>query len=216
MRTQDPSLSSFRGVEGVGVALRRVRENGLHAALVYRVDDFGPQLLHLGWHQMLMSAAAIDENCPYRWAQLAELEREDLRVLANFTHMIATQQPIIPYGLDERGISIDRATGLVTCADGCGLTCATFILIILETYGYFVINKDDWPTGRSEDIEFRNWVIQEIRKTDPSHADAIGERIVSPRFWPEEVIGAASSAGWPHSFVSAQEIAVDIRAEMGL
>lgn len=62
-----------------------------------------------------------------------------------------------------------------------GLTCATFILFILESYGFSVVNYNGWPITPED----REW--QEDHKNNFSCLGIVGEK---PRFRPEQVIGA--------------------------
>lgn len=62
-----------------------------------------------------------------------------------------------------------------------GLTCATFILFILESYGFPIVNYNGWPIT-DEDKEW-----QQDHKNNFRCLGIVGDK---PRFRPEQVMGA--------------------------
>ena len=217
MIVQTSSSRPFKLVNRVGVAI--TDHNGQrHVGFLFKIDDDGPYLLHLAWHYILRCAPegeddGLDES--YMWADLAELEDEPRRVVASFLSTIAERKPLIPYGLNAEGIEFDRRTGeIVSRPGGRGLTCATFLLSVMKTIGYDILDVSNWPTTRPGDAEWQGRILELLEPRAPEHADAVRRDLPCARFRPEEVTGAAATAGWPHNFVQAEKAAAEVLADM--
>ena len=78
---------------------------------------------------------------------------------------------------------------------GDSLTCAVFVLRILEQFGFYIVDRDSWTIdGNTEN--WQNDVIAMIQKYPPkaqpeflqSQKDNVGK---FPRFSPDQVLGAS-------------------------
>jgi hypothetical protein len=149
------------------------------------------------------------------WADLAELDAANRRVFASYLSVVGERKPSIPYGLNSEGISFDPNTGeLLPHPDGRGLTCATFLLALMKTFGHTPIDESSWPISRPGDAEWRQWVVEELQKCSPQHADAVRRDQPCARFRPAEVVGASATNGWPHSCAEAESAAIEVITDL--
>jgi len=207
----------FQLVNRVGVAISD--NNGQrHVGFLYKIDDKVPYLLHLAWHYMLRSAPEGENDGPnesYMWADVAELENEERRVVASYLSTIAELKPLIPYGLKAERITFDTKTGEIVCQpEGRGFTCATFLLSVMKTLGYNVVDESSWPDDRAGDAEWQERIIELLRRRAPEHADAVRRDLPCARFRPEEVTGASAKVGWPHNCAEAEAAGAEVLADM--
>lgn len=209
---------SFQLVEKVGVAIMNAGGGQLHSAFLFRIDQEPAHLLHLAWHHVLCCAPEGQHSGPderYMWANLAELDAENRRVLAGFLSTLGTLKPPVPYGFRSEGIDFDMATGkLRPHPEGRGVTCATFLLTILKIFGFFPINEETWPTNRPGDADWQQQIVDLLRVIAPEHAEAVRNDLTCARFRPEEVVGAVATAGWPHNFAEALVAGTDVLSDM--
>ncbi|MFN3932792.1 MAG: hypothetical protein ACK4JY_13730 [Brevundimonas sp.] len=191
-----------------------IMANGRHAGLLFRVDGGGVKLLHLSGHYRLRIEDAFPEDL--FWAEIAEIEPENLASLTAYINAVATNMPKTPYGLSDVGIEFERATGhLVITRNASGLTCATFILAILRAQQMEPLDRNGWPIGRAEDIAFQQSVVEALRHASYDvRADEIEKDVGLARFRPSEVVGASAVAGWSHNASSARVLAAQVLADM--
>ena len=191
-----------------------IMAEGRHAGLLFRVDGGPVMLLHLAGHYRLRSEV-VDPNGLF-WAEIAELEPENLSSLTAYINAVATNLPKTPYGLSDVGIEFDKSTGdLIVTTQSSGLTCATFILAVLRAQQMEPLDRHGWPKGRPEDIEFQKSVVTALRGSIYSaRADEIENDVGHARFRPSEVVGASAVPGWSHNSIDAQVLAMQVLADM--
>jgi hypothetical protein len=208
----------FSWVNKVALAIRsfpgETSPGQRHVAFLYRLDDGSPKLVHLAWHHMLKRD---DPEPEYMWADFAELVQEDRRVMAGFLSKIGTRGPLIPFGLAIEGIKFDLSTGeLLDVPHGGGMTCATFVFVVLKVLGHEVVDLGGWPTDRREDVVWQTDIVDKLSKWAPQHAEAVKKNSSCVRLRPEEVVGASAAEGWSIDFSTAETLGVQVLAEMSL
>jgi hypothetical protein len=92
---------------------------------------------------------------------------------------------------------------------GEGLTCATYVVEVMETLGFTPFDKDGWiPTD--EDAAWQKRVIEFYRQRYPEWADhfeAEKANIGGPRYRPDHVAAAGRPPIWPLTQQQANELA---------
>ncbi|MCC0045722.1 MAG: hypothetical protein H6903_08470 [Rhodobacteraceae bacterium] len=197
-----------------GLGIKEIDANQRHCGVIYRPDAEVVRFLHLAFHFDLRDEAL---NGTYWWAP-SGLDPENQLVLAALANVIAEGHPSIPYGFDMDGLIFDKATGaLLPAPPGRGLTCATFVLAMLQTYGFEPILSRSWEV-RHEDEQWQDQILayMQERGASPEHLDAIRSAESNKRFRPEEVVGTAAQQvdEWAIEFERAQLLAAEVLRDM--
>jgi hypothetical protein len=204
-----------KALSGLGLAalaIRQTHPGQRHTGIAYRVDDGGTIfLLHLEWNYRLTSEAF---SAPYLWVQTSLPIREQ-KYVAGLCALIANRQPGIPYGLERTGVSFDTNTGdIVVGEEGKGLTCASFILAVMQSIGLTLLEEDEWPQRNND--AWQSWVVETLRKTKAPQAqiDAVERDVGSRRFTPEEVVASSTDSSWPVGYARARELSGKLLSQL--
>lgn len=170
------------------VLLARTRGGGLHAGMMFKVEDDGPlDVVHLGREDCLIQGWTFETGL---WVVPIGADGDQLEVVAGLCRRVLKlfkHTGRFPYALAFRGTSIAPNGALILGEGSRGLTCATLLLALLLGAGVSLLDEASWP-ARSEDdrlfvnslsmsAEHRNLLLAEI--------DAGVTRIR-----PHEVVGA--------------------------
>ena len=211
-----PRSRPFGEVRFVAVAICLTRRGNTHCGVLHNGDTGPTTLLHLAWHHDLRSEAPGAE---YLWVQ-PSVHRARARSIAALCRLIWRRYSAdrrMPYALRYDGDAFDATTGeLLLKGSTHGLTCATLLLAIFQTFGIRLLDCATWPP-RAEDNEQQASYLQLLRGTGAAddHCRAVQSEIGCVRFRPEEVVGAASGAVFPSSFDYAREAAREILSALG-
>jgi hypothetical protein len=197
---------TFDEVDHVGVAIHKTNF-GLHSGFVYRTGHGSTRILHLAFHHRLVDEEA---SSPFRWADIS-IDSDNKIVLSRLLALVAGTDSKIAYGFDSTGAAFNSSTGaLVPPPIGKGMTCATFILVILAGYAYYPLDKTTWPE-RPEDTEWQANIIGLLEKVQAPREHIVGvlQDVGAKRIRPDEVVGAvtAPTEDWPLDFKSARALA---------
>lgn len=138
-RVYSQSQSPLSEVEFAAIAIKQVHRSQNHIGLLYRSGDSDSvKLLHLAWHYDLRN------NLPGRdhfWVA-PHIPRLRLQVLAaRCRQVFRKNRNRIPYGFSPPNHCIDKKTGeFLLSPTRHGLTCATFVLAVLESIGIRLLN----------------------------------------------------------------------------
>lgn len=169
-------------------------------------------LLHLADNFDLRNEAPSNH---YKWASTS-LPSSRCKFLAALCGMIAANDPQLPYGFDRTGISIDRFSGKVTLgAEGKGLTCASFILAALETYGLRLLKEEEWP--RDANTNWQTDMIEHFKAKGNASEEqirALEGETGACRFAPNEVVGAGTIRPWPVGYAQATILGILVGASI--
>lgn len=170
--------------------------------------------MHFAWHHKICS----ETFCfIYQWAP-TKRPKPILKFLSVLCDKISTTRPQIPYGLDRSGIHIDKETGkVIPGKPGKGLTCATFILALFDTYRIRLLDEIQWPANANQ--AWQNYIYElmcdERSRVPEDHREALKNDIGgSRRFTPAEVVGASTENSWPVGFKKARRLAEKVAAEI--
>ncbi|UWQ83534.1 hypothetical protein [Leisingera caerulea] len=209
-------------VFGLGIA--EVQADQRHCGIIYRPSEEEVRFLHLAFHYKLMDEKLNDANCCADsglalWCAGSGLAPESQNVLAALACNIAEAKPGIPYAFDMDGNVFDPDTGrLKPGPPGTGLTCASFVLAVMNTYGFRPIDFSNWPE-RAEDEPWQEKILELMTKTGASedHLKAVRGTGLNTRFRPEEVVGAAAQdeKDWAFDQSKAVELAKEVLEDMG-
>lgn len=166
-----------------------------HTGFVFQAGDGKLWLFDLAWHELCRYTpmepgyAYVIEDFIDKYAATAIAS-----FLANVHHV---NKDNIKYSIswDNDSEYFDKTTGKnLKTGRGEGLTCATFVLEVLKRYGFDLLDIKTWPiTAANSD-----WQKSIVDKLIESRPQSIDDFIVqfskvgyTPRFLPEEVVGAA-------------------------
>ena len=196
------------------IALKTSQTDQRHCGIIYRLDSNTVKILHLAFHYDLRNHDYLGD---YHWTA-TDLSTENQKFLAAYSLLVSAVAPQIPYGFDANGVIFDAVTGeIAPIPPGKGLTCSTFVLALLRTYGFLPVDADTWPE-RTEDEVWKEKIIGWMRQKGASddHIAAVVANKRSIRVRPEEVTGAMSenSSLWSVEFARAIELAVQVLDEL--
>lgn len=202
------------------VAIKRVDGGRLHIGLAYRPDQGAPlRLVHLGWHHDLRDH---ELDSAYRCAQLAGLPPLVGPTLVMKCKLTAKElaKNRVAYGFGWRPGSVTQdENGVLTVAEAVsGLTCATFVLALLDLVNYTLVDLASWE-DRDGDEAWTAWVLDMLKQTGASEAHIEKVRTAAAgelRVRPDDVAGAASVSKPPASFADATSAGAHVRADFGL
>ncbi len=201
-------------IEHFALAIAKTAPEQDHSGILYRDGNDDVWLMHLAWHHKLCS----ETFCfIYQWAP-TNRPKPILKFLSVLCDKIRTARPVIPYGLDRSGIHINKETGEVAPGKpGKGLTCATFILALLDTYRIRLLDEAEWPADANQG--WQNYIYEmmcdERADVPEDHRKALKNDIGgSRRFTPAEVIGASTEKRLPVGYKKAGRLAEKVAAEV--
>ncbi|WP_291997005.1 hypothetical protein [Candidatus Accumulibacter sp. ACC012] len=207
MAVNNPSEKPFPTDEMLGIAIGTPNSpNQRHIGFIYRLnEESDPRFCHLAWHHIL-----CDElyEPPYLWGASA-LDQVNNTVMAAYVATLQQNSNVVNYGFSVDGLFFRDDGQYVVQPIGRGLTCATFILVVLRRNGFELLKTDDWG-DRPGDAEWQNQIIEVLDRCAPEHAEAMKQDIGASRFRPEEVAGGMISEGIPLSLSDAEKLAGEI------
>ncbi|WP_163869207.1 hypothetical protein [Myxococcus eversor] len=179
------------------------------------------KLLHFRWHHFVASdvLSNTESSTRYRWVAL-NLPEEVAEVISQFCSVFEEKHRAAPSRHIGSGLRYTDGTfksdplGFLT-NDGCGLTCATFVMALLKTYGLELLRQEEWPQ-RLEDQSFHERIVQELEEkgAETEHVEAVRKEIGCARYRPEEVAAAALLGEFPVGFNQASSLGVEIARKL--
>lgn len=152
-------------------------------------------LAHFGWKNMYLHGEDDRDYHAIHW--LGFIDPENAYPIIKVLGLI---KPNIDagYGITYGESEFDELNGNFVKdpeVQGDSLTCAVFVLRILEQFGFYVVDRDSWIIDRDTE-EWQNDVITKIQKHRPVaqpnflqiQKDNVGK---FPRFSPDQVLGAS-------------------------
>lgn len=193
----------------LGVA---IKNNGETRHIGILLNDHGVgMILHLAWHKDVRFER-VDPT--YFWIPTG-LPSEDVMAISEALVAAAANQPSlssVSYSpLYEGSYFLGNSLHYVRNEPGHGLTCATFVLAVFDSFGYNLIDANQWPV-RDEDEQWRDNVIENLkqhpRTSTPQemeeHIRAILTHPSAIRFRPEEVAASVAATKLPMGFMDAE------------
>lgn len=183
-----------------------------HCGCLYQNEEGAIFFLHLAWDYQLISQ---DLPNNYFWVYV-DMPASIKKFLAGLCSAITAAQPGVPYGLDPSGIFFNN-DGSVTITHGTGLTCATFVLTLLKSYGLALLDEATWPENNRNSEQ--NKIVTGLRFHGKKSPELIKEdkNLIGSRFFtPEEVVAASTLKfdTWPVNYDTVSPIEYDLRKEI--
>lgn len=183
----------------LAVAVRREqsRFRHTHVGLCYR-DNGELWFLHLAWDRALSHerfdasyACAVPNIPPLRLPFFIRLccaiRDRPLELRYALRHPVNARFAI-------------QGSGEVVLTDGGnGLNCATFVLVFFQSYGWPLIDLQEWRE-RPEDAAWHTQLVAWVENSDSAHANLIRSEIGCARVRPEETAGACLHENPPACF----------------
>jgi len=182
-------FNDLNSLATLGVAISEVGRP-FHVGFIYKEGKSETKFCHLRWHHWLDDEAATPTNCPY-WFETDLADFPKRRIVAYLKKVVAANDTTpIPYSIaDKFASSFDDATGeYIKTGDEDGLTCATFVLAVMERCGFVVLDTENWPE-RPDDTEWQTGMIAYMREkaVPEERIKANSEAVGCIRLRPEEV-----------------------------
>jgi hypothetical protein len=204
--------SSIENLDIVGIGIQSVSSNNneQHVGVLYRNNDNKIKLLHLAFHKLLREDDFSDQ---FLWVDIS-LDKANKMHFATICQLIInSNQNGIPYGLGVDDSKFGNQGQFTPAGEFAGLTCATFIMQLFHSQGFYIVDIEKWKKRKS-DKKWQIQIMQRVEKyikdkglTKPYTSDFINyqKRLIrngSARYKPEEVTAAAALENPPHDFHS--------------
>jgi len=209
----DPNKKSFDLVDDVGIVIRVLgTERQVHIGMLYRIGAASSCVLSLRDHLDLRNEPPSDGYC---WMQI-QLDEINRRLLASLCAVIARKSQAVPYGFSYNGVYFSQTGDYLPRDLGHGLTCATFVIALFETYSIPVLLKSEWGPADLEDQGWQSRRVQQIGMNRGKFiADAIREYVGHPRYKPEHVAVGAVDQNRPLGLTKATKMGKRILRDLG-
>lgn len=166
----------------------------VHIGFVYRKESGEIVLSHLGWHRHFYGSQVVEDA--YLWLESC-LDSDLSEQVAAYLESVNERNPYdsIPYSIHYPTNPFDDLGKYLARADGQGLTCATYVLAVLERLSIPLINRGSWPQGREEDVAWAAMILDSLPQwqppATPEHIAAQEHAVPNVvRFRPEEIATA--------------------------
>lgn len=209
----DPNKKAFDTVEDVGIVIRTFGgSRQVHIGMLYKIGAANALNLNLRDHLDLRNEPPSASYC---WMQI-QLDEINRRLLASLCALIAKKSQAIPYGFSYNGLYFSQSGDYLPRDLGHGLTCATFVMALFETYSIPVLTENEWTAA---DLEDQGWQAQRVQQISlgrgPFLAGAIGKYVGHPRYKPEHVAAGAVDKHRPLGLSDATKLGTRILRDLG-
>jgi hypothetical protein len=189
-------------LERLGLIIKHVNGSNLqrHTGFIILNTEYLQSLLvHVGWKNHLIANVIDCKDIKYGLNWLSFLSERNANTLSAELKALAfasksTENFPVKYGITNLG-GTTISDGVITYnyeTLGDSLTCATFVLCILEQFGYEIIDRDTWEIQEG-DIEWqekiveclKDWLSPEFYEIQKANIGKVA------RYSPEQIIGAS-------------------------
>lgn len=201
MLNSPDSLSDAGATHSLAIGITTQKDNPKqrHVAIIYRREEGGFGLVHLGWHHIFFHE---DWDGEYHWVVLPGLDIEQQESFIDWAMLVCQSESHhpIPYSVLFRPQNnFDSSGRYISSKDGSGLTCATFVLALFSDFGIPIAEHQTWPVGREDDVNWIERILDSLsnyaRKNYPNYLPAIAIQRLQARalrrFRPEDVVACA-------------------------
>ncbi len=211
--------------EQMGFVAIAINKHGSHIGLLFRLSlSDRIRILHLGWDHDLRDEEIADwTRQHYHWVALSIVE-DRAKQVAQFCDLVAYANPDgIPYAFGDPMGSYNSDGKFIEANQRVGLTCASFVLSVLEQSGINLLDRRNWQK-HFDDQNFFRYIIKALRgeipgfraAKRPDHHIAVSNQVAAGavRYKPTEVAGAAICSFMPISFFEACMRSGEIKNEL--
>jgi hypothetical protein len=199
--------------EIVAVACHLNGWGGTHVGFLYdRHEDGTRWFCDVAWDLVCRNEEVTKTDLV--WVNV-RLREENLRLLAAALDLMDQNAASIPYDTRFGPAVYFDPHSWVYIKDNPGLTCSTFIIAVLRSLGFELLDTLDWES-RAEDGPALDHLIAELerRRVDRSRIEAMRANNDNRRFRPEEVCAAAGLKQWPVEFARAEPAGIEVAFEV--
>lgn len=190
----------------MAIAVAEPEPGQRHIGILYRPEALAsPRFLHLAWHHRLCDDGNVEPI--YRCVLLVGVPRMlEPTIVAQCKRSAASDRTGIPYGFGFQPTMVTRdpTTGALLVHGASGLTCATFVLAILELANVHLVDMATWK-DRDGDAAWKDKILLALRRhgADDAHLAAVRADFGAVRIRPEDVGGAGTVSPLPSAFTAA-------------
>jgi len=206
---------------GIAVAVTDPNAEQLHVGVVHRGASSAAQVLHLAWHADLQADPLSGTDIEFYWVEF-DLDPDRVETMAAFCRRVSRRRPSVPYGIWYEGGALQDDGAAELKGKEIGLTCATYVLALLEWGGIRLLSIENWPS-RPEDASWHRGIVRALRKHQRRNPDSISDEHIArveqdggcARFRPEEVTaGCCEYAGAPVGHEVAWQLGEQLRVAL--
>lgn len=172
---------------------------GYHITLYYRTpDDNTVRSLNLRWHHKI---ARMKPTPGELWCEFNLPEERTQMIALACARIWKKHKKLkrVPYGFSLPDGFFDPETSEILSGEGrIGLTCATFILAVLDAAELHPIDYDLWE-DRPEDLQWQTFVVSQLEKLlekdeiTQQHFELVSADIGAFRIKPSEIIASSTN-----------------------
>lgn len=172
------SITQFSKTDDIcAVAVGKAIGEKTHCGILYNSELEGSKnsfLLHLGNPLHLYNQTEFDQNTfpgysttspNFLWLSFSDVPTQLLKLIRTKCITIAKKNNALSYGVfHDEDTFFDAEGNLILGQDSNGLTCATFVKVVLKGSGVNVIDDTDWPEEREKDVDWLYGLIDFYKK----------------------------------------------------
>lgn len=189
----------------IAILVAKSQHGSNHSGILTKEND---EILfyHLAWH-LLLERNTLDEINPanyftkIKWVKFSSLTNDPevayfrLPAIIKQLKFIQNKNSIkIPYSINFRETKFTENGDLILGANENGLTCSTFIASFFSQVGRDLVDLTTWEARKDEDVEFKNYIVQMMKKfgVSPAHIANVVKEDICFRIKPEEIAVSSS------------------------
>ncbi len=201
---------SQNDITNICLVIQNINDEQNHIGFLFSNTDEEVKFLHLAWHNSLQyDDPPIDKSL---WVDIPFNDQFNIDNFKIFLELIFEKNgKHIPYGISMNGLLINTDGTLDVDEPYAGFTCATFVMSVFHTYGYKIIDIDNWE-HRQEDNDWQKIILDILEKSGSSKEQIKYQKkqMGEFRFKPEEVMAASISLEQPVDFDNVKDNAEEI------
>lgn len=210
MDVKSKATHNVKDINNVCVVINETDQNQYHTGFFFQDIYNNVKFLHLAWYDHL-SYEEPDEN--YKWLDIPFDQFNQIHFQLFLETIYKQNKNSIPYGIAIDGITFGQDGKLLKEEEYSGLTCATFVMRVLHSQGYKIIDIDTWKIN-PEDQEWQSMIITALENYYKTSEDFISHQKTYigkvARYKPTEVVVAANSENPPLTQESIINLAKDL------
>jgi len=175
----------------VVVAILKTSHGNFHVGLLYRNPSTRePVVLHHPWHRTPLQEDP--DTSRYAWVENKLSPLIARLIVARCRAVFEKNKEGLAYAFQYSAETHFNGDGLLVSGKGNhGLTCATFILAVLNGCGIKILDESNWPHSSSDD-PWAQEILAWLERFDPDHTALLGQCTEAwARFCPEDVAAAS-------------------------
>lgn len=172
------SITQFSKTDEIcAITVGKTEGTNTHCGLLYNSEiesNKNSFLLHLGNPLHLYNEPELNQSNfqgyntsrpNFLWLPFSDVPTQFLKLIRSKCIIIARKNNALPFGVfhDEETF-FDAKGNLVLGQDSNGLTCATFVKVVLKGCGVDVLDENGWPEERETDVYWLNGMIEHYKK----------------------------------------------------